>query len=78
SLTTLIVVASLLIFGGGIIHDFALVMFIGVIVGTYSSIFVASPILLIFGDTVIAQAEALKAEKEEAAKRERNRERALT
>lgn len=78
SLTTLIVVTSLLVFGGGIIHDFALVMFIGVIVGTYSSIFVASPILLIFGDTVVAQAEARKAELDEAAKKERARGRALT
>ena len=50
--TTLLVITSLLIFGGGIIHDFALVMFIGVIVGTASSIFVASPILLAFGDSI--------------------------
>jgi len=78
SVTTLFVVTSLMLFGGGIIHDFALVMFIGIIVGTYSSIFVASPMLLIFGDTVIAQAEAAKAEREEAAKRERSRARALT
>lgn len=73
SLTTLIVITSLLLFGGGIIHDFALVMFIGVIVGTYSSIFVASPVLMLFGDTVISQAEAMKAEREETAKRARNR-----
>ncbi|SBW09916.1 Protein-export membrane protein SecF [uncultured delta proteobacterium] len=78
SLTTLVVITSLLLFGGGIIHDFALVMFIGVLVGTYSSIFVASPILLLFGDTVIAQAEAARLEREEAAKKERNRARALT
>lgn len=78
SLTTLIVITALLLFGGGIIHDFALVMFIGVIVGTYSSIFVASPILLLFGGTVIAQAEAAQLEREEAAKKERSRARALT
>ena len=78
SLTTLIVVTSLLQFGGGIIHDFALVMFIGVVVGTYSSIFVASPILLFFGDTVVAQAEAARQEREDAAKQERNRARAMT
>lgn len=46
SLTTLIVVAALFILGGGIIHDFAFAMMIGVIVGTYSSVYVASPILL--------------------------------
>jgi preprotein translocase subunit SecF len=46
ALTTLTVVVALLILGGGIIRDFALAMTIGVIVGTYSSIYVASPILL--------------------------------
>jgi len=47
SLTTLIVVVVLFLLGGGVIHDFALALLIGVIAGTYSSIFVASPILLI-------------------------------
>jgi preprotein translocase subunit SecF len=46
SLTTLIVVAILFAYGGGIIHDFAFALLAGIIVGTYSSIFVASPILL--------------------------------
>jgi preprotein translocase subunit SecF len=50
--TTLFVVAALLFFGGGIIHDFALMMFIGVFVGTASSIFVASPVLLAFGGSI--------------------------
>ena len=46
SITTLIVLVTLFVFGGGIIHDFAFAMIIGVIIGTYSSIYVASPILL--------------------------------
>lgn len=46
SLTTLIVVVSLFILGGGIIHDFAFALLVGVLVGTYSSIFIASPVLL--------------------------------
>ncbi len=46
SLTTLIVVLLLYCFGGEGIHAFAFALVIGVIVGTYSSIFVASPILL--------------------------------
>ena len=46
SLTTLIVVAALYFLGGQVINDFAFVMLIGVITGTYSSIFIASPILL--------------------------------
>lgn len=46
SLTTLITVAMLLVFGGGAIFDFALVFFIGIIVGTYSSIFIATPVMI--------------------------------
>ena len=46
SLTTLIVVMSLYLRGGVVIHDFAFAMLVGVIVGTYSSIFVASPLLV--------------------------------
>lgn len=46
SATTLMVLSTLLILGGGIIHDFAFAMIIGVLIGTYSSIYVASPILL--------------------------------
>lgn len=49
SLTTFFVVCTLFIFGGEIIHAFAFTLLVGVIVGTYSSIFVASPILLWFG-----------------------------
>jgi len=48
SLTTLIVVVSLFILGGGVIHDFAFAILVGIIVGTYSSVFVASPILLVW------------------------------
>lgn len=48
SLTTLVVILALYILGGGVIHDFAFALLVGVIVGTYSSIFVASPILLIW------------------------------
>ncbi|HKJ04301.1 MAG TPA: protein translocase subunit SecF [Geopsychrobacteraceae bacterium] len=44
--TTLLVVLSLFIFGGGVIHNFAFAMLVGVLIGTYSSIFVASPILI--------------------------------
>jgi preprotein translocase subunit SecF len=48
SLTTLIVVICLFVLGGGIIHDFAFALIVGVAVGTYSSVFVASPILLVW------------------------------
>jgi preprotein translocase subunit SecF len=46
SLTTFLVVLSLYLFGGTVIHDFAFALLIGVVVGTYSSIFVASPLLV--------------------------------
>ncbi len=48
SSTTLFVVLALFLLGGKVIHDFAFAMLVGITVGTYSSIFVASPILLIW------------------------------
>ena len=48
SLTTLVAVLSLVILGGGAIFDFSLTLLIGIIVGTYSSIFVATPAVLLF------------------------------
>jgi preprotein translocase subunit SecF len=44
--TVLIVLVAFLALGGGVIREFALAMFIGVLTGTYSSVYVASPILL--------------------------------
>jgi preprotein translocase subunit SecF len=46
SLTTLLVVVTLILLGGEIIKGFAVALFIGILVGTYSSIFVASPVVL--------------------------------
>ncbi len=51
SLTTLMVVLSLLIFGGEVIRGFSIALLVGVLVGTYSSIFVASPAVLMLGVT---------------------------
>ncbi len=48
SFTTLLVLAVLYIFGGSSISNFVLALLIGIISGTYSSIFVASPLLVIF------------------------------
>ena len=48
SLTTLMVVVVLFIFGGEVIKNFAFALIVGVLVGTYSSIFVASPIMAYF------------------------------
>jgi preprotein translocase subunit SecF len=46
SLTTFAVVLTLFFVGGEVVHDFALALMIGIVVGTYSSIFVASPIIM--------------------------------
>ena len=48
--TTLLATLSLFVLGGGVIHEFALIMLIGVFVGTASSIYVSSAILLALGD----------------------------
>lgn len=53
SLTVLFTSLALFFFGGEVIHDFALAMILGVIIGTYSSIFVASPIVLMWGSKKI-------------------------
>ena len=49
SITTLLVLMALLVFGGELIHGFALALTIGVLVGTYSSIYVAANVLLMLG-----------------------------
>ena len=51
SSTTAFATLALYLLGGGVIHDFALTMLIGVVVGTMSSIYVSSAILLALGDT---------------------------
>lgn len=48
STTTMVVILALFILGGAVIHDFAFAILVGVLVGTYSSVFVASPVLLIW------------------------------
>ncbi|MCX8103973.1 MAG: protein translocase subunit SecF [Candidatus Bipolaricaulota bacterium] len=48
SVTTLLAVLVLYLLGGPVLRDFALVLIIGVLVGTYSSIFIASPLLLMW------------------------------
>jgi preprotein translocase subunit SecF len=70
SLTTFFVVLTLFAFGGEIIHAFAFTLLVGVIVGTYSSIFVASPILMWLGFDIknyhikLAEKRKRQAEKE--------------
>jgi len=68
SLTTFFVVITLFIFGGEIIHGFAFTMLVGVVVGTYSSIFIAASFLVQLKFSVanfrVKEAEKLKRQKE--------------
>jgi preprotein translocase subunit SecF len=61
SFTTLLVVVSLFIFGGEVIHGFALALILGVVVGTYSSIYVASTATLALG---VSKADLMPVRKE--------------
>ena len=63
SLTTLLVLMSLYLVGGEIIHGFSTALIIGVVIGTYSSIFVASPVTLALG---ISKEDLMPVEKEGA------------
>ena len=58
SLTVFLAAASLFFFGGEVIHDFSLALLIGVLVGTYSSVFVASPIVVILENRALAKKAA--------------------
>ncbi len=70
SLTTFFVVLTLWMYGGEIIHGFGFTLLVGIIVGTYSSIFVASPVLIWLGfdikafRTKLADKEKRRVEKE--------------
>ncbi len=61
SLTTLLVLSALFIFGGEIIHSFALALIVGVVIGTYSSIYVASTSVILMG---VSKADLMPVKKE--------------
>ncbi|MES9816077.1 MAG: protein translocase subunit SecF [Candidatus Thiodiazotropha sp.] len=60
--TTLLVLAALFLFGGEIIHGFALALIVGVVIGTYSSIYVASSSVLFMG---VSRADLMPVQKED-------------
>lgn len=62
--TTLMVLAALFIFGGEIIHAFSTALIVGIVIGTYSSIFIASPVTLALG---VTKQDLMPVEKEGAA-----------
>jgi len=73
SLTTFFVIVTLFMFGGEIIHAFAFTLLVGIVVGTYSSIFVASPILLAFGFDVKGYHVKLAAKSKREAEKQKMR-----
>ncbi|MFT5713434.1 MAG: preprotein translocase subunit SecF [Glaciecola sp.] len=60
--TTLLVVFSLYWFGGTVIHDFAIALLVGIVIGTYSSIYIASTVVLAMG---VSKADLMPPEKPE-------------
>ena len=50
SVTTMLAIGCLILMGGDVIRNFALAMFLGIVFGTYSTVFVASPMILIMED----------------------------
>jgi len=62
SLTTLLVVLALFFLGGEVIHGFAFALLVGILVGTYSSIYVASPVMLQLKGLLQTSEEDLKEE----------------
>lgn len=55
SLTVFLATAALFFFGGEVIHDFSFALLIGVLVGTYSSVFVASPVVVLLENRALAK-----------------------
>jgi len=55
SATTFFAAFALFLFGGEVIHDFALAIMLGIIIGSYSSMFVASPIVYMFGQKAFSK-----------------------
>jgi preprotein translocase subunit SecF len=60
SITTLLVVLALFFLGGEVIHDFAFALIVGIFVGTYSSIYVASPVMMSLAGHFKADEEEMK------------------
>ncbi|MHC1743290.1 MAG: protein translocase subunit SecF [Syntrophobacteraceae bacterium] len=59
--TTLAALVFLFLFGGTVIHDFAFAMLVGIVTGTYSSIFIASPLLILYEDWTKAKRSPARA-----------------
>lgn len=61
SLTTFLAAMALYLFGGEVIHDFSFALLVGIVVGVYSSVFVASPVVLLLEQRALNKAADAKA-----------------
>lgn len=66
TLTTLVVLIALFLYGGEVIHDFAFALIVGVVVGTYSSTYIAAPVVLWMNNRTAAATQEVEAEVLEA------------
>ena len=73
SLTTFFVVLTLFAMGGEIIHGFSFTLLVGIVVGTYSSIFIASPLLMMMGFDVEKYRQKLAEKKKREQEKEKMR-----
>ena len=55
SLTTFLAAGALYFFGGEVIHDFSFALIVGIVVGIYSSVYVASPVVLLLEERALAK-----------------------
>jgi preprotein translocase subunit SecF len=73
SLSMLIALGTLVLFGGDVLFGFAIAMFLGIVIGTYSSMYISSPLLIWFGvgphSFVPAEADKTSAARAGAARR---------
>jgi preprotein translocase subunit SecF len=66
SMTTSLALLALVLFGGSVIKSFSCAMIFGVVIGTYSSIFIAAPVLIYLGARIAAEANETESPSDEA------------
>ena len=66
SMTTSLALLALVLFGGSVIKSFSYAMIFGVVIGTYSSIFIAAPVLIYLGARIAAEANETESPSDEA------------
>jgi SecD/SecF fusion protein len=63
SVATMLPLLSLLVFGGPVLRDFSLILLVGILVGTYSSIYIVAPMAVYYKDWQLSRSTAVKTAK---------------